>query len=170
MSDLTTTLSRKFAASPEAVFDAWTDADSMGAWFSPMTTASVPKLDLRVGGEDCGECDGKITELTLQYNGASAGYVEVFTKGKDPKVLFAGDVNPGEEFSIVGTDKHGTVGTEIHLFVDGELNTKIHTSCSQPIYIGMTSGDFEITAGSSRNGGELCSMDESSAAATSRVY
>ena len=51
MSDLTTTLSRKFAASPEAVFDAWTDAESMGAWFSPMTTASVPKLDLRVGGE-----------------------------------------------------------------------------------------------------------------------
>jgi uncharacterized protein YndB with AHSA1/START domain len=51
MSDLTTTLSKRFDASPEAVFDAWTDPAGMGAWFSPMTTASVPKLDLRVGGD-----------------------------------------------------------------------------------------------------------------------
>lgn len=51
MSDLTTTISKHFAAAPEAVFDAWTDPDNMGAWFSPMTTASVPKLDLKVGGE-----------------------------------------------------------------------------------------------------------------------
>jgi len=112
------------------------------------------------GGGDCGECDGKITNLTLKYTGDSAGYVEVYTKGKDPQILFAGDVNPGDQFSIVGNDKHGTVGTEISLYVDNELNTKIHTSCSQPIYIGMTSGDFEITAGSSRNGGKLCEMDD----------
>jgi uncharacterized protein YndB with AHSA1/START domain len=51
MSELTTTLSRHFNASCEAVFDAWTDAEGLGAWFSPMTTASVPKLDLKVGGE-----------------------------------------------------------------------------------------------------------------------
>ena len=51
MSDLTTTLSKRFDASPEVVFDAWTDPEGMGAWFSPMTTASVPKLDLRVGGD-----------------------------------------------------------------------------------------------------------------------
>jgi len=110
------------------------------------------------GGDDCDECDGKITELTLKYTG-EAGYVEVYTKGKDPELLFGGDLNPGDEFSIVGNDKHGTVGTEIHLFVDDELNTKIHTSCSQPIYVGMVSGDFEITAGRSLNGGELCPMD-----------
>jgi uncharacterized protein YndB with AHSA1/START domain len=51
MSDITTTLSKRLDASPEAVFDAWTDPEGMGAWFSPMTTASVPKLDLRVGGD-----------------------------------------------------------------------------------------------------------------------
>ena len=50
MSDLTTTLSKRYPASPEAVFDAWTDPEGLGAWFSPMTTASVPELDLRVGG------------------------------------------------------------------------------------------------------------------------
>ena len=51
MSDLKTTLSKHYDASPEAVFDAWTDPEGLGAWFSPMTTASVPVLDLRVGGE-----------------------------------------------------------------------------------------------------------------------
>jgi uncharacterized protein YndB with AHSA1/START domain len=69
MSDLTTTLSKHFAAEPEAVFDAWTDPDNMGAWFSPMTTASVPKLDLRVGGEFQINMHGQDTEYvhTGQY-------------------------------------------------------------------------------------------------------
>jgi len=51
MSDLKTTLNKHYPASPEAVFEAWTDPQGLGAWFSPMTTASVPVLDLRVGGE-----------------------------------------------------------------------------------------------------------------------
>lgn len=62
MSDLTTTLSKHFAATPEAVFDAWTDPENMGAWFSPMTTASVPKLDLTVGGEFQINMHGQDTE------------------------------------------------------------------------------------------------------------
>jgi uncharacterized protein YndB with AHSA1/START domain len=45
------TITRKLPASPEAVFDAWTTADQLANWCSPMTTASVPKLELRVGGE-----------------------------------------------------------------------------------------------------------------------
>jgi len=101
--------------------------------------------------EDCGECDGKITELTLQYNGDTAGYVEVFTKGKNPVSLFAETVDPGGSFSFVGQDKHGTMGPEIHLFIDGSLNTKIHTSCSRPIGVGMVSGAFEILAGARKS-------------------
>ena len=45
------TLTRHLPASPEAVFDAWVTPDSMAKWFSPMTTATVPILDLHVGGE-----------------------------------------------------------------------------------------------------------------------
>lgn len=48
---LSLTLTRHLPASPEAVFDAWVTPDSMARWFSPMTTATVPILDLRVGGE-----------------------------------------------------------------------------------------------------------------------
>ena len=47
------------------------------------------------------------------------------------------------------------MGTEITIFVNGEFNTKIHTSCSQPIYPGLVFGDFTVVSGSSRNGGNL---------------
>lgn len=114
------------------------------------------------GGDECSECDGRITELTLAYNGAAEATVEVYSKGKrhsTGKLLFSGQVLPGGSFNFVGQDRKGTVGTEIKIFVDGVLNTKIHTSCSQPIYIGMVSGDFEILDGYSKNGGQLCQLD-----------
>ncbi len=41
-------------------------------------------------------------------------------------------VQPGEAFTFNGTDS-GTLGTEITLFVNGSLNTTVHTSCSKPI-------------------------------------
>ena len=54
-----------------------------------------------------------------------------------------------------GWDKQGTLGIEIDIYVDGNINTSIHTSCSEPIYVGMVSGDFMITAGESKDGGAL---------------
>jgi uncharacterized protein YndB with AHSA1/START domain len=51
MTDLNLTLKKTIPAPPEVVFDAWTTPEHMARWFSPMTTASVPKLELRVGGE-----------------------------------------------------------------------------------------------------------------------
>lgn len=111
------------------------------------------------GGGECSECDSKMTELTLAYGGAAEATIEVLAKSKKRNpgaVLFSEQVLPGASFSFVGLDKKGTMGTEISIYVDGSLNTKIHTSCSQPIYIGMVSGDFEIVDGYSRNGGQLC--------------
>jgi len=49
MSELS--LKKHLPVSPEIVFDAWTTPEHMSHWLSPMTTASIPKLDLRVGGE-----------------------------------------------------------------------------------------------------------------------
>jgi uncharacterized protein YndB with AHSA1/START domain len=51
MDDLNLTIERRLAASPEAIFDAWTNAEQMAEWFSPMTTATIHKLDVREGGE-----------------------------------------------------------------------------------------------------------------------
>ncbi|MFC1534614.1 SdrD B-like domain-containing protein [Thermodesulfobacteriota bacterium] len=105
---------------------------------------------------DCGDCQGKVTELTLQYNGASDAQIRVETKGKDSVVVFDGTVGSGGEFTFLGQDKHGTLGTEITLYINDVQNTKIHTSCSQPIGPGLISGAFEVIEGYSKDGGLLC--------------
>ena len=110
---------------------------------------------------ECGPCgcEGKVTQLTLQYNGSEGATIEVFEKGKkksENPPVFSGFVGPGEQFSFVGTDKNGTLGTEITITVNGVENTKIHTSCSQPIGPGLVSGDFLVIAGASLKFGSLC--------------
>jgi len=52
------------------------------------------------------------------------------------------------------------LGSEISIFVDGELNTKIHTSCSRPIGPGQISGDFEVIEGYSLRGGRICPLGD----------
>lgn len=106
---------------------------------------------------DCG-CEGKVTHLTLQYNGSQAGYVTVFPK-KSADPVFEGAVAPGASFSFSGTDKDGTLGTEISVWVGDCENARIHTSCSQPIGPGLVRGDFTVMAGTSLRGGELCDID-----------
>jgi len=103
---------------------------------------------------DCEDCDGKVTELTLQYNGSEPAQVTVEQK-KNHEIIFDSFLQPGDQFTVVGTD-NGTLGTEIKLFVDGQENTKIHTSCSRPIGPGLVSGNFEVISGYSKNGGLLC--------------
>ncbi|NOS99972.1 MAG: hypothetical protein HOP29_05040 [Phycisphaerales bacterium] len=103
----------------------------------------------------CGECDGKVTKLTLKYNGSYAGTIKV--KQKKPWVkVFEGMVAPGGTFSFMGADDKGTLSTEISIYVNGTLKQTIHTSCSQPIGVGSVFGKFEVVAGESRNGGALC--------------
>jgi hypothetical protein len=103
--------------------------------------------------EECNPCDGKVTQLTLQYTGASSATIKV--EQKKNKVVFNEEVDPNEEFTIYGVDKKGTLGTEIKIYVNDVLNTKIHTSCSQPIGPGLVSGDFEVIEGYSKDGGKL---------------
>ncbi len=110
--------------------------------------------------QECAPCDGKITDLTLKYTGASEAVIRVKTKGKKGTVIFEESVAPGEEFQFVGQDKDGTLGTEITIYVDGIENTKIHTSCSVPIGPGLVSGDFEVVEAHSRNGGLTCPVED----------
>ena len=51
MSDNSLTITKNLSATPEAVFDAWTTPEHMAKWLSPMTSATIPKLELKVGGE-----------------------------------------------------------------------------------------------------------------------
>ncbi|MCH8147624.1 MAG: hypothetical protein IH987_06455, partial [Planctomycetes bacterium] len=122
--------------------------------------------DCRTEGDECDECDGKVTVLTLRFNGSieNAEITIDAKRGPSTDPVFDGLVNPGDEFTLVGPPGGnggfaGTLGTEIDIFVNGELNTTIHTSCSQPIFPGLVSGDFEVVSGESKNGGLLCPPD-----------
>jgi len=108
----------------------------------------------------CSECDGKVTYLTLQYNGSQSALIRV--EQKKEGVVYNGIVSSGGQFSFSGIDSKGTLGTEISIYVNGQLNTKIHTSCSQPIGPGLISGAFEVIYGQSRNGGDLCPVGSGS--------
>jgi len=114
--------------------------------------------------DDCGDCEGKITQLTLQYIGdIDASTIVVTQKGKKHEpgdVVFDDTVEPGEQFTFIGTDKHGTLGTEITITINGGDATKIHTSCSQPIGPGLIKGDFLVIEGYSRYGGLLCPVTD----------
>ncbi|WP_035106764.1 DUF7467 domain-containing protein, partial [Algibacter luteus] len=121
-------------------------------------TVDVPEKVM----EECFECEGKVTELELQFNGDQEATIRVETKKEGEegsKIVFEDNVAPGETFSFVGNDKKGTLGTEIKIYVNDIENTKIHTSCSEPIGPGLISGDFEVISGSSREGGELCPVE-----------
>ncbi len=51
------------------------------------------------------------------------------------------------------------LSTEIPIYVGGVENTRIHTSCSQPIGPGLIGGDFLVVEGQSLNGGPLCPLE-----------
>ena len=104
----------------------------------------------------CNECDGKVTALTLVYFGDTQANIKVDTK---KGVVYNQTVQPGQQFFFEGEDKNGELGKEIEFYVNGMLNTTLHTSCSKPIYIGMVFGDFKITDGYSLDGGKLCPID-----------
>ena len=119
-------------------------------------------LDVKGKHEDeC--CKGKVTQLTLQYNGSEAADIRVEQK-KEGNV-FTDTIASGETFTFNGIDKNGTLGTEISIYVNGEFNTNIHTSCSRPIGPGLVSGAFEVVEGYSKDGGLLCPI-----ASTTDVY
>ncbi len=105
----------------------------------------------------CSECSGKVTQLSMRYDGMAPVFVEVEQKkGRD--IVFAALVMPGEVFTFSGTDKKGTLSTEITIFVDNGEHASLHTSCSVPIGPGTVAGDFTVVEGFSRNGGQLCPL------------
>lgn len=117
-----------------------------------------PDEDEEPGNDDCSDCDGKITVLTLKYQGQeSANITVVQKKGED--VVFDEIVAADGEFTFQGVDKKGTLSTEIIIYINGEEHTRIHTSCSKPIGPGLISGDFQVLSGESRNGGLLCELE-----------
>lgn len=118
-------------------------------------------IDFGYAPGECGICDGKVSMLTLKYLGGETVNIKVYQQ-KVRAPVFEGLVGPNDPlFSFTGVDKKGTLGTNIYIHVNGQLQTSIHTSCSQPIAPDMVFGKFQIVYGESRNGGPLCPLDDS---------
>ena len=69
----------------------------------------------------------------------SPAFIEIKSKGV---TYFAGMVEDGD--TICADARPEKLGTNTEFYIEGYLNTEIHTSCSKPIEIGMVFGNFEI--------------------------
>ena len=106
--------------------------------------------------EPCFECAGGVTELAFRNIGP-AGHVVIEDNNA---VLFSdfmatGDATP----TLEGTKSDGKFDGDVEIHLDGHLVADIHTSCSQPIGVGMEFGGFEVVSGRSKDGGPFCAAD-----------
>lgn len=111
--------------------------------------------DLNFGYRLCGECLGGVGELTLRYVGARRARVAVLA-GRRP--LFAARVQPNETFSFELPARRCRAATHLNLMVNFAPNGRIPVDCSAQVGPGLSAGSFEVVAGTSRLGGELCPM------------
>lgn len=103
----------------------------------------------------CG-CKGKVSELTLKYNGTAATTVNV--DRIDPfstNLLPPTTIQPGQIFTVSGSDFgpngfKGTLGVGIAITENGANPVQIHTSCSTPVGPGLVAGDFVVQSGKSK--------------------
>lgn len=115
---------------------------------------------LKNGNADCGECDGQITILELEYMGEESNPIIKVTQkkgGNHNYVIFEGEVDGPFEFE--GANNHNKMGAKIKVYVNDVLNVEMHTSCSVTFLAGMQFEDFLIVSGESDNGGELCEIE-----------
>lgn len=106
----------------------------------------------------CDACDGKVTNLLLRHLGNEKVWVQI--DSKKGVTLHEGYVERFGVIAVAGiknfVDRKQTLGPDIVVYVDGQLNAQFHTSCSVPVGPGTRSGDFVVLAGTSRNAGLLC--------------
>ena len=106
--------------------------------------------------EPCFDCAGGVTELAFRNLGPET-YVEIEDNNA---LLFSGLMPTGAETpTLEGTKSDGKFDGDVRIYADGSLVASIHTSCSQPIGVGMEFGGFEVTSGRSKDGGPFCEAD-----------
>ena len=111
------------------------------------------RFDGRSVSEPCGECKGGVTQLTLEYNGILDPDPIIRAEKDSNTVYFEGPVGTNGRFTIDNGDS--SLG-DVEIYINGVLNTDIHTSCSQPIFPGLVTGDFTVVSGISKDNGPIC--------------
>jgi hypothetical protein len=122
----------------------------------------------------CG-CRGKVSQLTLQYNGSQTAAVKVNRKAPYSVELYSGTVQPGAQFTVSASNYGpsgiaGTLGSTIGIAVNGGDEVAIDTSGAKDIGPGLVAGDFTVVSGNSRKLHKpLCPMPGNSCPANQQV-
>lgn len=103
---------------------------------------------------ECKPCTGKVTELKLRYDGPEAIWA-VLIQSYDGRLLFEGEVKPGDVVPLTAKGDDGTMGPEVKLFTN-QICTPIKTDCSVALGIGTSWGPFTVIDGASSEGGRFC--------------
>lgn len=109
--------------------------------------------------EECNDCLGKVTDLTLNYDWHNSHRVRVYQRYQNTcyaTKIFDGELQPGEDFTFSGANTNGTIGRWAYIYIDNCYYTKIKTNCYLNIGPGYTKGIFDVVSGHSSQGGELC--------------
>jgi len=111
--DRTVRLHRVFAAKPEKVYKAFTDADAMARWLPPNGfTAKVHQLDAKIGGK----FKMSFTNFTTGEGRSFGGeYLEMVPNERLRYTDKFDDPNLAGDIVVTVTFKPVSVGTEVHI-------------------------------------------------------
>ena len=92
------------------------------------------------------ECEGKMKNFTVFYNGPSGVDVKVYKKDKSSVIATFNNVQTGQYLSVDGFDHLGRHDSKTYLKINGSSTFhEIHTSCSVDI-LGLAVGNFIVTS------------------------
>ena len=112
--------------------------------------------------EECSDCEGKVTDLSLEFDWHKAKRVKVYQKKENTcwaAKIFDQTVQPGETIDLSGINHDGTFGRYIYIYIGNNscyYYTKIRTDCKLKIGPGYEKGVFNVVDGRSSEGGKLC--------------
>ncbi|WP_299129490.1 hypothetical protein [uncultured Winogradskyella sp.] len=113
--------------------------------------------------EECDDCIGKVTDLTLNWNWHDDYRVRVYQQYENTCYavkVFDDVVGLNDDIAVTGANHDGSFGKWLYIYVGNCYYTKIKTNCYLNIGPGYKSGVLEVVSGTSSHGGELCEYIE----------
>ncbi|WP_179344819.1 hypothetical protein [Winogradskyella ursingii] len=149
-----------------ANYDSNVGADGLSTWgwlIDPVSCDPLWLIDfnfrIEVAEDECNDCIGKVTDLTLNWDWHNDYRVRVYQRYENTcyaTKIFDETVGAGENFSFSGSNHDGSLGKWAYIYVGNCYYTKIRTNCDLNIGPGYVKGVLEVVSGNSSQGGELC--------------
>ena len=117
---------------------------------------------LEVAPDECDDCIGDVTDLTLNWDWHNDYRVRVYQRYENTwcaTKIFDSVVGANENFTINGANADGSFGNYVYIYVGNCYYTKIKTNCWLNIGPGYRRGVVEVVSGHSSEGGELCEYE-----------